>query len=247
MSRRALTILCVLVVPFFSGGEAYAAARCGLKESIGRFTALERASSTTERDELAVRKNLLIAAADCSVSEAEAARETLKAFPASEMGFGPASERLAERLLETIAYAAEQKSRVNDVGIRGTKDIARALKEWRLNVYLPAAGNVANLDLWKKTGDLVTVAERRERQIDATLETLNLDDRRELAGYRDEAGRQLASAKSALATARMKLQALDRAEEISVSIRIALDGLSKAYSQFFKISEEVNKVVPIGG
>lgn len=216
---------------------------CQLKEGLQRFA--EARDGASIRLELDARKGLLYVIAACTKEETEETIAMLKGLEVPDAGLAEAKNRLIGRLEEEFLFTDAQKLRVGDVGVQGTRDIARGIKEWRMNVHLPQAANANNFSLWEKNQNLIGVAETRSRQINQTLRNLKLDGREEIKMYANEAGKLLADARESNQNAKEALRRLENPETAARSLRNSFNSLSAVYDSFLKVSGEVKKVLPL--
>jgi hypothetical protein len=119
-------------------------------------------SLTDTRAEVVVRREILRAVTTCVIKEAEELRNKLTTLSLRSNG---ETERvrtfLHGELNSTLTFYHIQFSKINDLGIRGSQDAARQLKEWRINIYRPLADRVVNFIIWNKNTELLDIANRR--------------------------------------------------------------------------------------
>lgn len=226
----------------FSLPTAQASSICTLSDGLQKFAETRESGST--KLELDARKGLLFIVADCTKEEVETALEALDRLVVNDAELAVAKDQLAENLLQELDFAESQKARISDLGLQGTRDVARTLKEWRLNTHLPQTGNANNFILWSKNQELLVVATTRARQIDQTLRTLKLAEREEIKQHVEEGKRDLADATNASQSARESLRQLNNPDTTARLLRTSFNSLSSAYSSFIEVSNEVKKILP---
>lgn len=240
--HATIAIALVLFFGMAFAETAKAAPNCDVSSGLEN---LEKAKSgENDKNELDVRRELLSNIAECSKEEAKNGLEALKNFEPVD-SLKDAKLHIEERLAASIEYANIEKSRLADVGLRGTRDIARSLKEWRMNTLLPASGNASNLILWHKSNDLIVIAESRQKQINQSLKILKLSDREEIKSSVSAANSNLEVARKNQERAEKALREMADPKETAALIHSSLYELSKAYGSFFKISEGVKKILPL--
>lgn len=214
---------------------------CALKDGLQMFV---DARGSNQKLELDARKGLLFIIADCTKEETEAAIDTLAQIDVREPDLASAKQLLSDNLKLEYGYIDEQKVRINDVGIGGTRDLARTIKEWRLNTHLPQTGNVNNFVLLKKNQELLIIAQTRSRQIEQTLKNLRLVDQDEVKKHLSEANEYLSAAGTATQSAKESLQHLDNPDSTARSLQNSFNSLSGAYASFLDVSNAVKKILP---
>lgn len=196
--------------------------------------------------ELDARKGLLYIIADCTKDETRGAIELLESLDLTKhIALELAQTQLIGNLNEELLYVDTQKGRINDVGLRGTRDLAATVKVWRNGTHLPQLANANNFSLWQKNKDLIDVTDNRSRQINQTLRTLKLADRAEIKTEVDTAQNKLTEARKLNQTAHDSLSRLDNPEVTARTLHSSFSALSATYGAFFKISEEVKKILPL--
>src|SRR3989344_7367534 len=83
------------------------------------------------RAELAIRKSLLTNILDCALGEIHGLAGTLGAVPSDDPDIADLAKRFQGRLDDASAYYNSEKSRVGDLGIWGSKDMAKTIADRR--------------------------------------------------------------------------------------------------------------------
>ncbi len=242
--KRALFIALTLIAGLsFSAHHAEASTQaCDLQAGIQKFFDAKGAELKLELD---TRKGLLYLITDCSKEETENAVASLESLEVNDEALASAKTQLLDRLKQDMEYVEYQKTRVSDVGLRGTKDLAQTIKEWRGNTHAPQLANANNFVLFEKNQSLITIAETRNNQIAQTLRTLKLSDRDTVRENVDQANKDLQEAQDMNATARQSLIRLENPDLTARALRNSFNALSSTYKSFFKVSEEVKKILPL--
>ncbi len=190
--------------------------------------------------ELRVRKNLLRSILDCSIAEAEGLRAPLAALKPNSPDIELLRNRFYERIGETKDYYQMQQSRINDLGIQGTKDMAKGVKEWRLNQYASLADGATQLIIWMKNQELFQAAQKRFEDIKQTVRFFNLVDNTEMRELLAKAAESLDKAQSANEAAKEALNRFAASENSLGLIKDSLEALSETYQIFFDLSKVIN-------
>jgi DNA repair ATPase RecN len=190
--------------------------------------------------ELRIRKNLLRGVLDCSIAEAESLRASLAALKPNAPDMEFLRNRFYERIGETKDYYQVQQSRINDLGIQGTKDVAKNIKEWRLNQYASLVDGSTQLIIWTKNQELFQAAQKRFHDIEQTVRFFNLVDNTEMKELLTKAAESLYKAQSANEAAKEALKRFDASENSLGLIKDSLEALSETYQIFFDLSKAIN-------
>lgn len=190
--------------------------------------------------ELRIRKELLRKVLDCAISEAEDLRASLAALKSIPPEMELLRDRLYERIGETKDYYQMQQSRLNELGIQGTKDMAKSIKEWRLTQYASLANGATQLIIWTKNQELFQAAQKRFQDIKQTVRFFNLLDNSEMKDLLTKATERLAKARSINEAAKEALNRFDFSENSLGLIKDSLEELSETYQLFFELSKTIN-------
>ena len=238
-----LVLGAALVIPF---SDARASGQdCSLE---GTFQTLQAVQDhplsnydDTVKAELAARKNLLNAVLNCAVAETETLKGSIAALPADDQASKNLQSQFASKFDEAIGYYQFQKSRVSDLGLEGTKEFARNLKEWRSAVYAPLSQQAANFIIWTKNQTLFETAQNRFGQIKRTLTLLKLADDETIQKLLRNADADLRAASESNDRAREALQRFGAPDDSSSLIKDTLSSLAATYQTFFDIANALGK------
>jgi hypothetical protein len=239
--------------PIFPATATAAALSCPTTVQFQTFTqALQDAKAQNDsgastagiKAELNARKAFLQATLDCADKEAETLRKQLAGTKTDDQDIANLAALLTSRLAETSAYYAERRGALETVGVRGSQDAARTLRDWRAGVFAPLSANISNVLLWVKDRDLLKTAGGRFDEVGHTMGILKLSDNSDLQASYDAAASNLAQAKEAQTSARnILLLQVGSQDDALAKIKECLDNLSQMYKNFFTISETVNKLL----
>jgi hypothetical protein len=253
--RRAATVLLALGALLGGaaasrGAAAPATAPAGPCEAIApAFDELTNVQHNQTQDylanlraELAVRKRILTDTIDCAMLKAQQFRDTVQSLPA------PASGELASLYLgkidEVLAYYRLREASIGDLGIQGSRDVARSLKDWRDANVAPLAALVGDLTIWAKNQALMKTAESRLDQVNQMVQVLRLADNADIENGFREAQAHFAEAKQLNDRARQALERLGTVEDPLPVIKASLEALSTTYQSLFDLGDIVKKVLP---
>lgn len=240
--------LCLLAA---GAGSAHAAtaAECSTGAQVRKLSALQKNPPADEmeaiRAELAVRKDILKTAVRCTKRDIEATAEGVRALSVPQEGDKQLQERIAGLVSDVLRDRSLDEARVNDLGLRATKDAAKALKDLRSRTYEPLKERAESFALWIKSYALIATAEIRLRDITGTLESLGIADAEEIAPQLRDAQKNLDDAREFRDAVRPLFEQSADIEELSLALKAEFDALSASYENFFAISGEVKKVVPL--
>lgn len=200
--------------------------------------------SESLRAQVAIRKDILHVAIACSERDLAEIKEKLLSLQPT-LG---EPQRLRDQLIsvadEASRYLETQASRVDDVGLRGSQDLAAELGAWRTNNLKTLAGETNGLAAWLKNQDLFKIAHVRLGDITRTMQRLKLNDNDDLQALLTDAEANLALAEAENTRALEVLVRHAPADEALVPLKSSLETLSKTYKGFFDISDAVKKILP---
>lgn len=251
MKYKKLTflILVIAAVPMAYADFSYAAeGKCDFLNKTENFSLTKKksdGSSEAVKSELQSRKELMLLVLDCAQDEVRALEKSVKELEVKDQEVKATKERMAEELGKAIGFYDSQKKAVQDLGIRGSKDMAKTVLEWRTYSYNPLAGSIANLIVWQKNQPLFDAANRRFDQISQMIKSLKLIDEEEISSIYKEGEDKLKQANSANLSAKEGIVRGGSKEEVSESIKTSLETLADTYKAFFELSEAVKSFIPI--
>lgn len=250
--RRPLTTFVSLIIgaalaaPVFTAAPAVqAAGDCALD---AQFQALQdiqghplASYGDNVKAELAARKNVLNAVIDCAAGEIGPLKTSVAAASADDQNIKATQARFLSKFDEASGYYRFQKSRVNDMGIEGTKQLSREIKEWRTATYEPLSQQATNFIIWTKNQTILGNAENRFGQIKRTLELLKLTDDPAIQDLLRSADSDFGAANDANDRARDALIKFNAPDDSSLAIKTTLNSLAVAYQAFFDIAAALGK------
>ncbi len=218
---------------------------CGLRDKFDELKSFQESSANLDyfealRKELGMRQNILTGILDCAISEAENLQTSVKGISPADPDIKILRDRLAERIGETASYYEDQKSKVKDLGIRGTKDAARSVKEWRMSRFAPLAEEATQLLIWTKNQEFFAAAQKRYNEIEGTVKFFKLIDNSAMIELLNTAAENLRAARTANDSAEQTLLRFGATEDSMTEIKNSLQFLADTYNAFFDLSKAIN-------
>ncbi len=250
LARHILASLTLgLAALLFLPQGTLAAASCQFGEQIKALNAARENSAAGKREdaltELELRKTILKDTVDCAREDAKKLKATVQELPENDQELTGLKKLYVNKLEEAESYYQVQRERISDLGLKGSKDLARNLGDWRTGNYGPLADGIGNLILWVKNQNLFPVAENRYTQIDKNLKGLQLDQSEDIQALLAQARTDLTAAENLNAQAKTALASHFRPSDTGDLIKQSLDKLSATYQDFFDITQEVKKLLPL--
>jgi hypothetical protein len=239
---RMVGVVFLALCTFFLFPRATSAAEpgaCDFRSYLDRLGKIQTSASDEQQrlvGELKVRKQLLAAIIDCSVSEAETLQEELGALT-------PANEDAAQiiksvlRNLETSSdYFTYQKTKIPDLGLRGTKEMARELLSWRVGTHNALKEAASNFTIWNGNQPLFRVAEERLSALRRTVRVRSEDFNEAVRTLLLAADENLRRAKGENTKATLLLRGYGNTQDTLAAIRSSLEALGAMYENFFELN-----------
>lgn len=222
---------------------------CSFEPQFERLTAAQNESASDYfaaiRAELQIRKEILRNIIHCAVADIRALHTSIKNISPQNEEAEQLRTRFLQRLDDAIRYHESQLGKISDLGIRGSQNLARELKEWRASQFAPLADGAVNLALWLKNQELIRAAENRFGQIEKTIRTLKLIENEGLKPIFEEASQALHNTLALNGSTKEALSDNDPSNALTL-IKSSLEALSRTYALFFKLSEAAGKIIPHG-
>lgn len=191
------------------------------------------------RAELTIRKSILTNILGCALGEIRGLKDTLDTVPSDDPDIADLARRFQGRLDDANAYYDLQRSRVGDLGIWGSKDMAQTIADRRDSYLNPLTQEIAQFVIWAKNQNLFRVAENRLSQIQTTTKFLKLIDNQETSDRVGKAQESFAKAKELNDAAKQALKRMDISDDSLTLIKNSLEALAETYKNFFEVSKEV--------
>jgi hypothetical protein len=235
---------------FVAAGSAAAKTEqspCAFQNHIENLAAQRsRSANTTEsiRRELELRKAILEQVIACSVEEVRAIRADIDDLVVGAADAAAMKKRIAAELEEAERRYEEERGKIPDLGVRGTRELAKALHDWRASNYIPLVERARSFVTWTHNAALLKTAQARLRDIQGTMNKLQLNENEVLQMHFQGASAAISDAGQAHESAKRALSEERSAREIVGQVRASLEALARAYQEFLEISKEVEKIIP---
>jgi len=231
----------------FAAKDTGLPAQAGCNLSRGKLDELKFVQENPDIDyvqrttaELKIRKALLKEAAGCAIEEAAAIKSGLTKTEAREPEAESLKKQFLGRLEDALNYYELQKSKIEDLGLQGSRNFARELKEWRDGNYKPAAKLASNFIIWAQNQELLQSAQNRLDQIASTVSILKLVYNEDIQNLWRGADQNFNEARKANQEAKLNLRA-SLPDEALNSIKSSLTALAKTYGNLFDLFAGINK------
>ena len=206
------------------------------------------AGSEQERlvKELSARKILLAHVLSCAIEETRGVAQDLAFVKIleHEIRIARFKATLIGSLTATENYYASQQEKIKDLGLWGSKVMARDVREWRLKNFALTKEAVASFILWRNHQELLVAAHTRLAQIHDTVRILELEKNEEVALLVKSAEASLAYAKERYAVLDAAFSSQAIPEKPLEIVKASLEALGDTYQSFFDLSETVKTLLP---
>jgi len=222
--------------------ETRAQVFCGFNEKLAELTKVQNGATTDSlqkiRDELAVRKELLSLIIDCSVKEAELLKTKLDAVKIKDKALAEIQEKTQIEISLAIDYYEDQTLGIQDLGVQGSKILAKKIFDWRASNYSELVGRVVNLITWNNAEEFLVVAEKRFLEVSLGISGIKEES--------DKVGKVLEEARVSLEKSRGLVESSKKAileyapnTKVIEDIKEALEKLALTYKSFFEMGQVI--------
>ncbi len=247
-SAATLAILLAMGVPQSALAAAKDAGCPAVNEEFEKFNAVKNDAvidpSQAAREELRLRKSLLRAVIDCALRDVKTLENAVGVAAPDAVDSQLLRKRFLEQLRGAGQYYASQKNLIENLTIRGSKDLSRSIRDWREASYAPLQENALNFIMWAKNQELVQTAQNRFQQIKQTVRSLNLMQHENIRSLFLGAESDLVGAMELNQRVKRTLEQHDPSRDALPLIKQALEALGLTYQDFLDLSNAVQKVLP---
>lgn len=190
------------------------------------------------KKELNIRKNLLGETINCLIAETRALEAEIQKVRTANSEVRELYTQFSGWFPGAISYYELQKTKINDLGIEGSKGFARDLAAWREGNYKPTARLISNFVLWAHNQELIQAAKNRLSQAGMVIEALQVAP--EYWGAKKvlrEAEAEFITATAANLKAREALKTYDSSGMSLEAIKSSLDSLALTYKKILGAAE----------
>ncbi len=252
--RRLSLFICVACIAFlgWSGFTAQAQTaqtlNCTFEDDFAHLDKIKNNPSAdylaNVRAELAVRKEILRKIVACGAREVELLKEKVTTTTLEDKTHEGLKNKFLTQLDESTKYYETSGSRIDTLGLRGSQELARSLREWRTHTYDSLAEEALNFLIWEKNQNIFKTARNRFAEIGKAIESLKIADTEDIHKLFEEAKGDLEAAEVLNRSVKQSLESFDSSQETFLLTKQSLEALSKTYQKFFDLSQTVQKVVP---
>jgi hypothetical protein len=233
-----------------NAGAAEVPASCSFKEDIASLEALKDESAAqqinyldTIKAELKIRKGILDKIIICSIKEAEDLKNELELMRGDSKNIIDLRNKFLTELDQAINYYESQKNGIADLGILGTKNMAKKLIDWRASSFDYLVERTNYFSTWEKNQIFINAAGDRLRQIRKSVLSVSEDDV-EVIKILDEAENNLQKAQESNKDAQDSFWGFESTDESLNAIKSTLEALASTYQNFFDLTNVVKKSPP---
>ncbi len=239
----------LLLIAFFVFSPIAArAAGCDLSASANKLAEIQAVPALDYlenlRMELQARKELLNSAIDCVITETDELKAGVEGLPNRADAAGVKQEVISN-IQNARGYLERQKGQIQNLGIQGTKNTARELKNWKDNAYAQVEDEANNLKIWNGNQTLFETAGKRLEEITKTVRLLKLLENDDIRSMYEKSEASLRNAGDLHRRALQDIKNYRPQEEIASSLKISLEALSQTYKNFLDLSQAVKKILPL--
>ncbi len=249
-SYYIIPVLGILV--FLLGGGTVSAQTTGTGcDFTGYLKDLGAVKNSTSTDyianirlELNIRKDLLKKIIDCSISEVEALQGDLDSSKPTDQESEKIQSKLASELDQATSYYKTQTESISNLGILGSKNLAKKLIDWRSSNFSYLASRVRNFITWTNNQDIMTIADIRFGQIQRSISVFNIKDKN-VDSILVEAKRNLETSKKLNGEIKESFWEFTPTSDPLELIKGSLQSLALTYKNFLDLNESIKKILPL--
>ena len=233
----------LLIYPVSAGGES-----CNFKEQFDALAEIQKNSlenySLQLRNELILRKEILEGVVNCAQNDIKNLKGNLSSIKTENTEIKEIRDRFLQSTDEITAHYEQEKSRIPDLGLYGTKEFSRNLKNWREANETPLIQKATNFYIWTNNQGLFETTGDRLQQISRTVSALKLGDNEDIKALFSKAGNSFHNAERINRDIKELFKKNVSEEETLTAIQSSLTSLAETYQTFFELSEAVHTFIP---
>ncbi|MEN9341758.1 MAG: hypothetical protein RIQ54_14 [Candidatus Parcubacteria bacterium] len=196
------------------------------------------------KDDLRIRKELLKNIIDCARTQNEMLKKEVEDLAVTDPEIKQIQKNITTDLQRNNEFYRLQKEKVEGLGLYGTKELARTLKQWREANYVATSKIANNLILWHQNQSLFSAAQKRFELIEQTVRALNSINNQDIQDVFSETQELFEQAQKENSQARAKLiQSTDPDETVDI-MRKSLKVLAQTYRKFLDVGDAIKTVIP---
>jgi PP-loop superfamily ATP-utilizing enzyme len=241
-------IIFIIPVLFIFSPLGAQAAECNLSAQVRTLKEAETAPVSNYLEsvklELQARKELLSSTLDCVLTEVQELQDAAAGL-ANTKETAEIKNELLQKIEDARQYLERQKAQIPNLGIQGTKNVAREIGNWRNSSYVQLQNEANNLKIWNGNQSLFETAGKRLEEITKTVRLLKLLENDEIRSLYEKSEASLKIAGDLHRQALRNILEYRPAEDISSSLKTSLEALSQTYKNFLDLSQAVKKILPL--
>lgn len=223
---------------------------CDFSAKLNTLSTIQKNQTSDGRQtiiqELRVRKEMLASILMCATQEIKTIETSLEGAPIAknEPQLEELRTQFEDQLTEVINFYQSQLAKINDLGLQGSKDLARTILRWRTSNVVPLKGNVASFLLWRENQGLFQAADDRFSEITRALQALDLAEHRDIKTLLDTSEKNLDDAKTMNEEIKKTFESKEIPDDMFARIKASLASLAATYQTFFELSKAVQTALP---
>lgn len=194
--------------------------------------------------ELQLRKNLLKNVLRCAINDANDLRTATHKIRLNDQDAINLRSLFANQLDNVVSYYQTQESKIDDLGLQGSKDFAKNLELWRDGNYKQVAKMATNFLIWGKNQEIIETAQARVNQIGRSVTLLSLVYKEDIGGLWREVDDNFSEAKKFNQQVKNDLRFATPNDALA-TIKSSLDSLSKTYEKLSELVNAINQALAI--
>jgi len=250
MNKATLILIAVLFASLAFPLHSFAAEipSCDFQEDAKTLSAIATSLQNEQekiRAELAIRKAMLARVVVCARGEVKIVSDDLHALRVqNDVSFETFRAQLLRNLELIDTQYASYERRIKDLGIWGSKEMARAIREDRAKSFARAKEAVTTFILWHNQRDLIAAADARLAYVTETVRAFSIENEEAVVAHFEIISATLLRAKQEHRFLEKAFREQYAPEEGLLNVKIALGAMEEAYQEFSALSETVKTLVP---
>lgn len=196
------------------------------------------------KDDLRIRKELLKNIIDCARTQNETLTKEVEDLSITDSAIKQIQKNIATDLRRNDEFYRLQKEKIEGLGLYGTKELARTIKQWREANDTPTNKTANNLILWHQNQSLFFAAQKRFELIEQTVLALNSIKNQDIQDAFSQTKEFFEKARVENNEVRIKLTNNTDPDETVDAIKKSLKSLSQTYRKFLDVGDAIKIVIP---
>lgn len=246
MRMHAQTLAFAAVVIFFAPVVFAQESSCALDPARfswlkdGGTTGVEIGNKPSIQEELRLRKTLLHGIINCAVEEILRLKSDFETTSNSGRDAENFRIQFDNWFLNMLNYYNAQKANINHLGLQGSKDFARDLREWRAGNSNKMSRLASNFIIWSKNQPLIQTAQNRLNQLRGAVNFFDLGLNEKIRSGLNNSESEFQKALVLNRNAGDSIRTYGAPEESLQAIRLSLESLAAAYQNMSNLAQKIN-------